>query len=285
MRKSLVVSALMLFSSCVLWWDGWDGEEHLVTYQQSEPVQDEELIEAEVELNVGTLQIEAGEPSHVYELDLEYNERAFEPRVQYEREGRVGRFRFELSGEGKWTRRVGKTRLNLRLNPQIPLRLKGRTGVGESEIDLSGMKVERLRLESGVGETKLSMLDPNQTTCESLVIRCGVGALEVTGLGNFAFKDFQFQGGVGGSTLDFSGDWDHVGQVEIEMGVGGVEILLPRHIGAEVRFSKSFLSGLSLSGFEKKSKDTYVSDNMDRVDKVLHLRIRAGIGGVEIRWL
>ena len=280
-----LVGATTLFTSCALWWWEWTDDGQMADYHTSKPLQDEEVIDAALELNVGTLQVESGAEADVYELDVHYDKNAFEPNVDYRRVGGTGHFRFRLSGEGKTITRIGGTRLNVRLNPKTPLRLETRTGVGESEIDLTGLKIESLRLESGVGETNLAMLDPNPTTCERFIIRSGVGALQITGLGNFAFRDFKFQGGVGASVLDFSGRWNEVGNVEIEVGVGGIEILLPRSIGAEVQFSKSFLSRISLSDFEKTSHNTYVSENRDRVSKILRLHIRAGIGGVEIRWI
>ena len=112
----------------------------------------------------------------------------------------------------------------------------------------------------------------------------GVGAMELIGIGNLSFREFEFQGGVGGSKLDFSGDWSELGDVEIEVGVGGVEILVPRNIGVEVRVSKGFFSEFSMPGFDKQG-DTYYSDNIEQVEKVVKFRISAGIGGVQIKWI
>lgn len=281
-RAMIVSSVFLILTSCVTLWD--ENNSRYATFSKSEPVQGEKTLEAYVKLNVGTMQIEPGTTSNAYELDVEYNERAFRPRLDFDRSGERATLRFELKGEGKSVRRVGKSRLNLRLNPDISLRLEAETGVGESQIDLSGMKVESLLLESGVGETRLSMLSPNKVNCEEVELRCGVGALEVTGLGNFSFKDFRFKGGVGGSKLDFSGDWREVGDVDISVGVGGVEILLPRDIGAEIRMSRSFLTGVDIDGFRKEG-DKYVSENIDRAKKIVRFRISAGVGGIEIRWI
>lgn len=260
------------------------SDPHMADFQQSEPLQGEERIEADISLNVGKLEIQAGSPANVYEAELRYNSQGFEPRLEYSRTDGRGRLQLALSGEGKAVRRARGNHLNLRLNPDLPLRLEARSGVGESHIDLSGMHVENVALKSGVGESRLLMLSPNPTTCERLQIHSGVGSLEVTGLGNFAFRRFEFHGGVGGSVLDFSGSWEEVGDMEIAVGVGGLEIRIPRDIGAEIRASKSFLSGFDLREFRKEG-DTYYSENLDRVSKVIRLRIRAGIGGVSVRWM
>ncbi|MFQ5738508.1 MAG: hypothetical protein ACE5JX_05810 [Acidobacteriota bacterium] len=285
MNKSLVASGFaLLWTSCVISVDDWGGEARFTNYQSSETVGEEQRLEANIELNIGTLEIDAGSPLNVYDLDLYYNEAAFRPDLDFRREGDVAHLDFQLKGEGRSIRKLDKTRMNLRLNPTLALRLEAQTGVGETQIDLSGMKIESLRLENGVGETTLSMLSPNSGDCDRIEVRNGVGSLEITGLGNFGFRQMQFQGGVGGAKLDFSGSWEREGEVDIAVGIGGVKILLPRNLGAEVRMSKNLLSGIDASEFRKKG-NTYYSNNLDHVDKVVRFRIRTGIGGISIRWI
>jgi len=288
-RPAMNARALaVMMSACCLLLSSCGIEEavegNLATMQKSEPLGNEELLEAEIDLPVGTLEIEAGPASNLYECELEYNERAFSPELDVHRRGNTAVLHFRLNGEGKGTRRMGKTRLTLRLNPSVPVVLRTKNGVGESRIDLENLRVRELRIENGVGETQVSMLSPNQTTCERVDISNGVGALKMTGLGNLAFRQLRFQGGVGGSELDFSGEWREEGEINIDVGVGGVELTVPRSVGAEVQASKSFLSGVNLPDFEKRG-DTYISNNMERVNKVIRLRVNAGIGGVDLKWL
>lgn len=274
----------LLVPSCFVVEGEWGEEVSYQNFRRSEPLTGEAHLEADVELKVGRVQVGPAAPDEAFALNLDYNELAFTPQLDFSRSDETARLHFEMKGEGRSLGRHGNTRLDLKLNPTIPLDLQAATGVGETVIDLGGMKVRSLILESGVGETRLSMLEPNRTECESIEIASGVGSLDIVGLGNFGFRQFDFEGGVGGSTLDFSGEWKEIGEIEIEVGVGGVEVQLPRGIGAEVRVSKSFLSAVDLSGFTKRGS-VYYSDNLDRVDKVLKLRIRAGIGGVEVRWI
>ncbi len=285
MKKLLfAIAASFFLCSCVAVVEDWGEPPRYDTFQSNQAVQGETSIDASVELNIGSLEIQSGDASQAYGLEVYYNKAAFSPKVDYQRNNGAARLRFELSGEGKFARRVGKTRVSLKLNPDIPLRLEAKTGVGESEIDLSGMKIEDMRLETGVGETHLAMLTPNQVECRRLDLRSGVGELEVKGVGNFGFDSMVFEGGVGSATLDFSGSWERVGDIEVRVGVGGVELLLPRSLGAEVRSTKSFLSGIDLTEFTQEG-DVFRSNNLKRVDKVLRIKINAGIGGVNIRWI
>ncbi|HXK59162.1 MAG TPA: toast rack family protein [Acidobacteriota bacterium] len=275
----VAIPALLLTACSMVEFEG-----HTTTLSRSVPVAGEEVLEVDLDVPVGRLEIESGSAGNLYEFDLDYNELAFTPDVDFQKRGNTGILRFRLSSEGKSFRRMGKNRLNLRLNPEVPIVLRTKTGVGESQIDLGGMSIRELDIENGVGETSVSMLEPNRISCDRVEIQNGVGALKITGLGNLACKQLRFQGGVGGSELDFSGEWNQEGEIEIAVGVGGVDLRLPRSIGAEVKASRSFMSGVSLPEFEKRG-DTYISYNADRVSKVLRLRIEAGIGGVNLRWL
>ncbi len=248
------------------------------------PIRSEEVIEAQLELHAGQLTLEAGAPDRAYELTLSYNEEAFEPQVDYRLSEGVGHLDFQLEGQGKVRLHSGKTRLNVKLNPNSNLKVSTRTGAGQNVIDLSGLRLQELRLEAGVGETRLSMLSPNAIVCRKMAIENGVGALEVTGLGNFRFEELEFRGGVGAATIDFSGDWETTGEVDIKVGIGGVEINLPRDLGIELKVRKSFLSGVNLKGF-RKTDGVYLSENFDKAPKKLRLNISAGIGGIEINWI
>lgn len=283
-KKMIVVIALLGLTGCVASLEDLTGEVRYADLSKSEDLNGAEQLEARVELKFGNLEIGPGDSAKLYELDLRYNELAVTPEVELARDGGVAKLTVGLSGEGKSIRSMGDTRLTLRLNDSLPLDLEARTGVGESEIDLSGFKLDALELECGVGEAKISMLSPNSADCGRFDVTSGVGSLEVVGLGNIAFSDFRFRGGVGEAKLDFSGDWRRLGSVEIDVGVGGVELRFPRELGVEARVSKNFLSGFDMEGFTQKG-DTYYSENIDRTDKLIKLRIRAGIGGVTVKWI
>jgi len=283
-KKVSLIAIIAVSASCAMSLDDWGGEANYVYFNQSEPAGEEELLRATVELGVGQMEIQPGSTENAYEVDMHFNELAFRPQVEFQREDGKARLKVGLEGEGQSFMKMGETILSLRLNPETPLHLDASTGVGESNIDLSGMRIRSLSLECGIGETSLTVTQPNRSECDRVEVSSGVGAMELIGLGNLSFREFEFQGGVGGSRLDFSGDWAELGDVDIEVGVGGIEILIPKDLGVEIRVSKGFFSEFSMPGFEKQG-DTYFSDNIDQVDKVVKFNVHAGIGGVQIKWI
>lgn len=66
---------------------------------------------------------------------------------------------------------------NLSLSPVIPIDLRVNTGVGESNLDLSGLQLTRLEVNSGVGRAEIRL--PGQGQFEAR-IDGGVGEIRVT---------------------------------------------------------------------------------------------------------
>jgi hypothetical protein len=144
------------------------------------------------------------------------------------------------------------------------------------------MKLSRLDFESGVGSAKVSAYEPNAIPCESIRLKNGVGSLEAVGLANLNFKSLEFEGGVGGANLDFTGEWRQNADIRIQVGVGGVNVRLPREIGVRVEAEKHFLSGLQLEGFiNEDSLQRKLRQSSIRVT----VRVTTGIGGLKITWV
>ncbi len=246
------------------------------------PLEGESRLETEVYLEVGQLMIDQGDPSNLYEAELNFDGRVVEPQLNVQRSGDLARLECKVGQD--WLDGSSNTRLYLRLNPLVELDLVTETGVGESRIDLTGLSTRSFSLSNGVGETTLSMLKPNRIDCERVTIDSGVGSLNVIGLGNFGFKELTFSGGVGTAQLDFSGELSHDGEVDIDVGIGSLELRIPSDVGAEIRTEGGFLSKCCRSGFKKKG-DTYYSENLDRAGKVIRFDIQNGIGNIKVKWI
>jgi hypothetical protein len=176
-----------------------------------------------------------------------------------------------------------RVRIRLGLGTGVALQLSTKTGVGKNDLDLTGLRLQSLQLETGVGETRLGILAPNPERCRTVSVNTGLGAFKTTGLGELGFERFTFRGGIGGTELDFSGTWERPGEVDIALGIGGASISLPRDLGVELSADKNFLTGFTIKGFESVG-GRYRSANLDRTTKRANFRLKAGIGGLDVRW-
>jgi hypothetical protein len=286
--KTMPIGVLLLpllFSSC-----GWEDRmpAEMTSLSQSQPLGQEKSLGADIHIDVGALEIASETKPLAYSMDLEYDRASYRPDITYNatRDGEEGHLSFRLQGGRRagMPRNQPSTRLRLGLSDTLPLNLNIGTGVGETRLALSHLKLARLELETGVGGARITAYDPNSITCESIRIKNGVGGMDATGLANLNFRKLEFEGGVGGAKLDFSGEWKHDASIDIQIGVGGVALHMPRDIGVRVEAERHFLSGLHLAEFSRRDS-FYFSNNYDRTDIHVSVRVTTGVGGFRISWL
>ncbi|NLT67388.1 MAG: hypothetical protein GXX84_12365 [Acidobacteria bacterium] len=282
----LFLPGLLLLAGC-------DFDERLrtdmVTLSRTQQLGNEKELTSNIDFDIGSLEITAtDDPGVLYSLDLEYDRASYTPEIHYDSggSGEAGTFRFDLDSSHMIgiRRDSHENRLRLAFNGSVPVRLKVSAGVGGARLSLSGMKVSEMEFDAGVGGSQISSYEPNPVSCDHIRIRNGVGSVKGTGLGNLNFRQFEFEGGVGGANLDFSGEWRRDAEIRIRVGVGGISVLMPREVGVRLEAQKNFLSGLHLEGFTLRN-DHYYSDNYDDTRFKVVMRVDTGVGGFKISWI
>jgi hypothetical protein len=259
------------------------------TLSQSQPLAKEKSLDATTRLDIGSLEITSEKQSgSLYSYDLLYDKAGFSPDIQYNttQGGAEGRLFVSLQNTRKMVIHPQRNNCKLRVafSNSIPLSLKVNAGVGDAHLSLSSLRLSRVDFESGVGEAKISDYESNPIQCEYVKLKNGVGRLEAIGLGYLNFKELEFEGGVGGASLDLTGDWKQNAEIRIQVGVGEVNVRVPREIGVKVESPKNFLSGVHLEGFNKQDP-YYYSENYDRASIRVTMRVTTGIGGIRITWI
>jgi hypothetical protein len=178
-----------------------------------------------------------------------------------------------------WQLRLGKTE---------PYRLEIQTGVSRGDIELGGLPIKELKVESGVGDSNIMFGEPNTEQMRLLKVQSGVGKTSVKNILNARSREVVVGGGVGQTSLDFEGqkpDTDMI--VKVDVGVGGFDIVL----GSELRaiFNVTGLTGVDTRGSIKTikrsfGKGTYISEAYDvKEGPILSFNINIGVGGLSIR--
>jgi hypothetical protein len=172
--------------------------------------------------------------------------------------------------------------MKLRLSPDIPLDLKLEFGAVEADLELGGLHVASLDIETGASDTSLRFSQPNRSTCESLEISMGAAAFEAEGLGNAGCRRLSAEGGVGDLTLDFSGEWKTDMTADITVALGSVTLVVPEDVGVRVE-KNTFLADFTASRFEKRDGVHY-SDNWESAERRLTIELQGAFGSFDIRW-
>ncbi len=261
----------------------------ITSISQSQPLGQEKSLYSNIRLDVGALEISAGDSSApLYSYEVAYDKNSFAPDAYYilpsgDTEGRLS-FHFHSTRTPGGGQKNEINKLHLAFNNSVPLNLDVTAGVGELRFSLSGLSLSRLDLKAGVGGAKLTSYEPNPILCDHIRLTSGVGEMEAIGLGNLNFRQLEFAGGVGSADLDFSGDWKQSADIEIRVGVGEVKMRMPREIGVRVDSAKNFLSGVHLEGF-RQSNSSYYSENYERAAIKASIRVTTGIGGLKVLWI
>lgn len=218
------------------------GSQEARTEQFSAPLEDAASAQVELDLSVGQVRVSALPPSeNLLEAHITcIGEMEFSISGQLDKKIRLGQ---KTSGPGlagplKDAVGIVVNRPDLRwdvgLTPSIPLLLKIDAGVGETNLDLSGLRLAGLELEGGVGDIRLTL--PAAEGRYRAEIDSGVGAIRVTILPGTAL-DLDIDAGIGSTSVIVPPG--AAVRVKAESGLGGID--LPAHF-RRVKADDDFIS-------------------------------------------
>lgn len=241
-----------------------------------------EAVEVAVEYGAGELDIARAEQgSMLYRMEMRYDEEHVTPVAEFDSAARKLTLGSRSRGNGRRTHE-GST-AHIYLTDQAPIDLALRFGAGEATLDLGGLRLQRLNVETGASKTSIRFDTPNPIRAEEVELRAGAAELTVVGLGNTRAERFTFQGGVGSTILDFRGAWSADATAEVQMGMGSVVLRFPRSLGVQIKRS-SFLTSFEANGMVRNGGN-YFSENWDRADHQLTLELEAALGSIEVEWI
>lgn len=247
----------------------------------------QEFLDVKVTYAVGQFELKRGPDRLLYRLDSRYDEEIFTLRSNYLESQSRGSLRVEIDDPGDVDIRHLKDydynggNLTLDLSGAIPLALDLEMGAVEARLDLGGLQLQSISLQTGASDTRVSFSEPNRQAAEFCTFKAGAASFKVEELGNSGCRRMSVSGGVGTLTLDFSGDWTYDATGDINVGLGTVEIRVPAELG--VRIEKStFLMSFDAPGFVKQDGGVWLSRNWDTAENRLTLSVSGVLGGVEI---
>ena len=252
------------------------------TLESTRQVRDSGEHHVRVHYGAGRVDITATNAPVLYTMSLRYDEATMTPVHSYDAAERV----LTLGAEGETKHFSGggndqtKGELRVALSRSVPLDLELELGATKAAMDLGGLDLLGLRLDSGASETLLDFYAPNRGRMRSLYVDVGAASFEARNLGNSNAGSIRVQGGVGSVDLDFGGQWTQDMSVDVALALGKLTLHVPRDVGVRVEVQK-FLASFDQQGLQKRG-DAYVSDNWDRAKYHLRLRAQTTFGGIEL---
>lgn len=252
------------------------------------PLTNERELTVIVDVSFGTLVFERAPKGMLavvrYEDHKDDRDRLY---VQYE-EGSRGKLRIRSKSSSSVFKdeehHINDRRIVVQYTDRIPISFDVELGAGRGDLDLTGLKVQELRISTGASDVHLTCNEPNSIAADNVEIESGVSKFTADGLSNLNFRRMSFSGGVGSYRLDFGGELAFDADATIDVGLGSIVVDVPEPIHARVRYDDGWFSRFSLSGdFRRAKSGVYETEGYAEAGKRLDIRIDSGLGSVKIR--
>lgn len=251
------------------------------TMTVSRQIDGESEMDVRIRYGAGELRLAAADPGMLYRMELRYDERAFDPIASFDGT------RLDLGVEGRGRNiRLGKDHsgsMHVWLPRGVDLTLDLDFGAVRADLDLGGLSMLGLELSTGASDSRVDVSSPNPKEMESASFAVGAADFTARRLGNLNARDLDVSAGVGGVTLDFTGEWRRDLDVRVGMGLGSLELRFPEGLGVRL-VKKSFLTSLDSEGLIKRG-DSYLSPDWDEATHRVTVHVDAAFGSVGVVWL
>ena len=197
----------------------WSAEGEMLQISKSVDFGDAESVKIEVELRVGELTLLAMDGTGL-NGNFRFSSRHGEPQIDYQVEGRRGVLRITEAGSNG----------------------------NDRSVDLEGDLEDGFNWNFSDHET---MWDIQLGHGQPLVVEVNAGAMAGTiDLRGLSLQGFKLETGAGDIDLDLRGGWLGNSEVEIDVGVGELELLLPEGMGLALVL-ESGIGSVDIEGLEK----------------------------------
>jgi hypothetical protein len=241
---------------------------------------------AKLEFAAGRLRVLPGRDSDLYRMTLSYDSERFTPLSQFN--ATTGTVTLGVAPVGSAGLRVisgeqMKQLAAVELSPRVDLALDLAFGATEADIELGGLRVSQLKLETGASRTTLRFSRPNGIRCTEAEISSGAAEVVLAGLANSRCDQVRVEGGMGRVTLDFGGTLTATQRAEVTMAVGELVLRLPKGVPLRLTMDK-FLAKFEPKGLVRRG-DAWETPGYDNSARHLEVALTAAVGGIRLEWV
>lgn len=153
-----------------------------------------------------------------------------------------------------------------------PYALEMNYGFGNAHVDLSGLSIKKLKINSGSADVNVAYLSgiENQVEMDTFLVKVDLGSVDVKNLSLAKTKYLLADVGFGNISLDFSDSPSVSNTIKGSVGAGNLVIILPKNnTPVLVKIHDSWLCSVRMpSDFKKIAENTFASGNYTQDAKV-----------------
>lgn len=176
------------------------------------------------------------------------------------------------------------------LNEDKPYDLNLNYGIGEAYIDLSGLSIENLNINTGSANVRVGFLSEigNQSAMDTFNVKVDLGSLQLRRVNLANAKVIIADVGFGNAFLDLSDPLSTGSYIEASVGAGNLEILVPKDkygTGVKVIIHDSMLCQVRISNsFSQIEPNVYINSSYeDGATNQLVIDIDVSLGNVLVK--
>jgi hypothetical protein len=160
--------------------------------------------------------------------------------------------------------------------------------MGEANVDLSNLAIERLKINSGSANVKLKYTNQqmNSVAMDTFFVKVNFGSIEVYDLNYAMAKDIIAEVGFGSLSIDCGSDWKLSSRVNASVGAGSMTINLPPdNIPVIIRIHDSPLCNIKMANnFKKIGHNTYGNEAYSNTpDESMEFILDVGMGSITFK--
>ncbi len=230
-----------------------------------------------IEQGIGELSVAAGDPALFFSGVFRTNVAEWAPAVSWQN----GRLDIEQGTTTGMPGAGAENQWELAFSPDVELDMELEIGVVDCELEMGGLALTRLSIESGASDLVLRFDEPNRAEMERLRIQVGAANVDVGGIGNASPRNVRIDGGVGNITLDLTGAWVRSSDIRISAGSGMLVLRLPRDVGVRVEMEGG-LGSIEADADLHYEDGVYTNDAYGDAALDLLIEVTVGVGSVEL---
>jgi len=235
------------------------------------------------DFGAGTLVIEPGDIEEAAIVDIFYDTRRVDYLIDYKKRGNTGYLDMESvirkhrnvdDLDNEWD-----ATLSNRYSTEINFDL----GACEVDIDLGGIPLTSLDIEIGAASGTIEFSKPNPERIREISIDVGASSLELEDFGNANFDYMKISSGAASIDLDMRGDYSGESEINIDVGVGSMDVIIPKGVAVSIETDNGLFSSVDFHGEDLKEidDDLYESRDFDDAKDRIIIRVDVGIGSVD----
>ena len=157
--------------------------------------------------------------------------------------------------------------------------------MGEANVDLSRLAVERLKIKSASADVKLAYSDAvmNSVAMDTFFVKVNFGNIEVTDLNYALAKEIIAEVGFGTISIDCGSDWKINSRVSASVGAGTLNVILPpEEVAVIIRLNNSPLCNIKMAeNFEKIGHNTFGNQAyINNPEESMEFLLDVGMGSI-----